>query len=538
MNSAPVELHPEQVVCRHPQEAGEPGQQNQKSGSDQLHWARWDSFLSERVDSAGISVFRAAFGVSVAYFAWKTMAQSIIVADFIQPKFHLTYFGFEWVKPWSADGMYLLFVSMFLGGIGVALGVYYRLSALIVLYTFTHAFLIERTQYNNHYYLIVLLALLVNVIPMHHGWSVDAARHPGRFPQTLPLWTAWLVRFQVGIVYFFGGIVKLDADWLRGQPMGMWLRDQSELPVIGPFLGLSFMPMLFSSSGLLIDLLAVPLLCWKPTRIIMYAVLLTFHLLNSLLFTIGLFPWLMMVETLIFFPPDWPRKLFGIPNAVPEKHSSSEKNSESGGKGVVPSCWSLRRRVGVGFLAMYVAVQLLVPLRHFLVSGNPSWTEYGQLFAWRMMLRQKLTGMRFFATDVTTGETREIDIRKYLTQRQAIQMSRDPDLIADFAGLLAEDFCRQGKPKMEIRAKILASLNGRKPQLLIDPAIDLAQVSRSIFPQPWIMPLIEPFRSEPWYYPLAEWEERLNSSEEQNSTPLSSTGEKSSSGMGEEIESP
>lgn len=501
VQEGPVAAETREVSNRNGSSAGDHSPESYRGIRDFLR------SLSEPVDSASLSVFRVALGIAVACFAWKTMTTPIIVNDFIKPQFHLTYLGFEWVKPWPGEGMYALFAAMFASGVGVATGVCYRLSAAVLLYTFTHAFLIERTLYNNHYYLIILLSLIANVIPLHRGWSVSSAMHPERYRATFPGWMLQLVRFQIGVVYFYGGIAKLDGDWLRGQPMGMWLDEQTGMPILGPWLGLSFMPMLFSVAGLLIDLLAVPLLCWKRTRIWMYAVLVMFHLLNSTIFTIGFFPWLMIVETLIFFPPDWPRKLFGIPGAVSVQSAVSvQRVSTQLAKSV-----GIRRRILAAGIGLYVVIQVIVPFRHLLVPGNASWTEYGQLFSWRMMLRQKLTGMRFLATDPKTGESQEIDIREYLTPRQAMQMSRDPDLIVQFAGLLAEDYRRRGVPDMQIRAKVLASLNGRRPQLLIDPEVDLAQERRSVLPLRWVMPLTEAFRAEPWSYPAAEWEERIAS---------------------------
>ena len=40
----------------------------------------------------------------------------------------------------------------------------------------------------------------------------------------MPLGAVWLVRAQVGIVYVFVGLAKLNADWLlHGDPLRMWL---------------------------------------------------------------------------------------------------------------------------------------------------------------------------------------------------------------------------------------------------------------------------------------------------------------------------
>lgn len=44
---------------------------------------------------------------------------------------------------------------------------------------------------------------------------------------------------------------------------------------------------------------------------------------------------------------------------------------------------------------------------------------------------------------------------------------------------------------------------------MMDPDIDYAQVERSWFHQPWILPLHEPLRRDPWVVPLTEWEQHV-----------------------------
>ena len=79
-----------------------------------------------------------------------------------------------------------------------------------------------------------------------------------------------------------------------------------------------------------------------------------------------------------------------------------------------------------------------------------------------------------------------------------------------FAHFLAEDLRRKGFPDVEIHAFTLISLNGRKPQSLIDPKADLLKLKRSWRPASWIVPLKEPLREHAWDYPLSEWERRLD----------------------------
>jgi hypothetical protein len=104
---------------------------------------------------------------------------------------------------------------------------------------------------------------------------------------------------------FFGGLAKINGDWLHGQPMGIGLTSQSEFPLIGRFLTQAWCAYLFSYGGMLFDLLVVPLLLWRRSRWITLLVVIGFHLLNASLFNIGYFPWLMLLATaLVFVPPE------------------------------------------------------------------------------------------------------------------------------------------------------------------------------------------------------------------------------------------
>src|SRR5262245_19346443 len=87
------------------------------------------------VDPASLAVFRIALGLSVGWFAVETLASPSLEADYIRPSIHLTYLGFDWVRPWPGAGMYVHFWLMLAAAIGVALGLVYRLSAVVTLLT-------------------------------------------------------------------------------------------------------------------------------------------------------------------------------------------------------------------------------------------------------------------------------------------------------------------------------------------------------------------------------------------------------------------
>jgi vitamin K-dependent gamma-carboxylase len=135
---------------------------------------------------------------------------------------------------------------------------------------------------------------------------------------------------------------------------------------------------------------------------------------------------------------------------------------------------------------------LLVPLRHFLYPGDANWTQEGSRFAWQMMMRYKQGGAMFYATDPVSGRTLEINPKDSLAPYQVRQLTAYPDMVLQYGHHIAEAFRAKGYEQIEVRALVVTSLNGREPQQLIDPTVDLAKQQRTLAPSPWIMPLEEP----------------------------------------------
>jgi hypothetical protein len=143
-------------------------------------------------------------------------------------------------------------------------------------------------------------------------------------------------------------------------------------------------------------------------------------------------------------------------------------------------------------LTAYLAVQLLLPLRHYLYPGNVSWTEEGHNFAWHMKLRTKIGEAVFTVTHPRGGKTWTIKPEDYLKPHQLVKVITKPDLILLFAHYLAEEKRREGYDEVEVRARAMVSLNGRQPQLLVDPNVDLTKEQVSVLPARWIVPLTTP----------------------------------------------
>jgi len=436
--------------------------------------------LSDRlrtpVPSLPLAIFRIGFGLVLFFSLARFIANGWVETQYIAPAFHFTYASFGWVRPLPGQGMLVVFATMALLTLLIAVGWHYRASIIAFFVLFTYVELIDQAYYLNHYYLITLLSFLMIWLPLNCRWSLDARRDPRLYAATVPAWTITVLRAQLGLVYFFAGVAKLNPDWLlQGMPLALWLPPLRELPLIGPLLAHHETALLMSWAGAAFDL-TIPLwLFWRRTRPFAYVVVAGFHIMTGLLFpVIGMFPLIMTALTLVFFDErDW-RWLARRPQKItPDTPPSSRQ----------PAGWL------TVMLAIFFAAQVLLPFRYLLYPGDVLWTEEGFRLSWRVMLVEKAAYAEFHVRDPASGRAWTVFPNQYLTRLQERQMAFQPDMILDFAHYV-EDLARaQGYADVEVRAEVYVAFNGRSRRLLIDPDADLTQTSPSFLHKPWILPL-------------------------------------------------
>lgn len=428
----------------------------------------------------GVAAFRLAFGllglIGALRFFWRGWLRSV----YLFPPYHFSYLGFGWLRPWPREWMLDLHVGLLAAAaLALALGLWPRLSSALYLLLFLSVELWDKAAYLNHYYLVSLLAGLLGVA----AWR---SRGDGDRRDGLPDWLLTALRLQFALVWTFAGLAKLQGDWLlRGLPLRLWLPTRSDLPLLGPLLTLPATALAASWAGVVVDLTAAAGLLWRRSRPWTLILLWAFHLATGLLFPrIGLFPGYMLAGTLLFLDPDWPRALTDLVRRRAWRDRRS-RDAVLGGptssEVVLPAS-----RLGRGAFALYFALQLALPLRHWLYPGDVLWTEEGFRFSWMVMLVERSGSLSYELRDPADGREWTVEAAEFLTPLQAQQAATQPDMILEAAHWLAERYRAQSHSRVEVRADAWVSLNGRPAGQLVDPTVDLAARKRGLLPADWV----------------------------------------------------
>ncbi len=437
--------------------------------------------LARPVPADSLAALRIVFGALIVWLAARYLWNEWPEKYYAAPVFHFKYYGLGWAPEISGGaGLYLLFGALLASGLFVALGLFYRFAAAACFVLFVWFQAQDATQYLNHYYLVALLALLFCFTSPHRLYSLDAWRRPETECAEIAAWQPALFRFQLSLVYLYGALAKVNADWLLyGEPMGAWLAVRNDAGLIGQFAALPGFALAVSWAGFLFDLCVVPALLWRRTRIAAYLTLIVFHLLTRELFQIGLFPWIMIACTPIFFRYDWPQTLLQRLRVAPQTRRGA--TSSGAAQGGAPN-WRM------ALSGLFALVQCLTPLRLYLYPGDVRWTEQGFRFAWRIMAMQKSGTIEYRLYDCENNATWIENPRAGLTAFQYNMLSTQPDFILQYAHYLAQTHRDQGRACVAVRADARVSLNGAPARPLVDPERDLTRVEDCLLcDRDWIL---------------------------------------------------
>lgn len=409
--------------------------------------------------------FRVGVGLVLLNFASTVQAY---LTDFIKPSdFFFPYELFEFITKPSNAALDLVTPILFLSAVFIIIGFYSRIAAFVYMVVFGYVFLIDSSTYNNHFYLYLILLFLLGITKADSSLSVRSWRSGTFLSGVLPSWNYLIFRLQFLLVYFIAGLQKLfNLHWLNGAVNRRVLEPLAENYGLGTS-ELNTLSLFYSYTGLVYDLIIGFLLWNRSTRLIGVVLAVLFNAANFFTLQIGSFPVMLTLSLLVYLDPEVAyRKVVtylkrpGI--AIPKQPLKSSS-------------------LLVGFLALFFAVQILLPFRHFVIKGNVSWTGEGEYWSWRMRMPHK---------DLIKFETVIIDNKNkgYITPNMKMSKSHMKALTHHPKNIyFVKEFMLKNLPDnltaddVEIRVLMAVSMNGYPPQLVFDETQDFSRVELNRF---------------------------------------------------------
>ena len=442
------------------------------------------SYFSKKQESTSLAFFRLAFGllmtISIIRFCLKGWIQLL----YIEPSFHFSFFGFEWVKPLE-EYTYVLFAVCAVSAFFVAIGYKYYISIITFFLSFTYIELMDKTTYLNHYYFVSILSFLMIFLPANASYSLDSYLKNQSYRYT-PKWCVDSIKLLLFIVYFYAGLAKINSDWLlEAQPLKIWLTTGSyDLPFIGNnIMQKEWFHYFMSWGGMFYDLLIPFILLYSRTRIYGFLLVVFFHIFTVILFPIGMFPYIMIVSSLIFFSSKTHKKLldFVLKPVINRLNNLKQVNAVH----------IKRKKLAISIVFVFFIIQFIFPFRYAFYPGELFWNEQGYRFSWRVMLMEKRGYTTFKIVDKEKGKSFYVMNDEFLTEFQERQMSFQPDFILEYAHHLGDHYKELGYNNIEVYADSYVALNGRMSKRFVDPKVDLLKEKRGFNNKKWILPLNE-----------------------------------------------
>lgn len=437
--------------------------------------------LFQPTDALPLEIFRYLFILTLLLQFYSFHSARFLEAGIIAPVYLFAFHGFEFLTKFPDGVIKLLYALLLLMPILMLIKRLFRYAVFVYLIAFSFFFLVEQSYYNNHFYLIILYCAF---------WIFyNPQKANGKL--WIPGWVLLLFQIQLFIVYFYGGLVKINSDWLFHQEPARTLLSVNAKQLFSSEIAKStFAINYLTYGGLIFDLVIGFLIFNRKTLWIGIVLNIAFHLTNIFLFNIGdggdigIFPIMMICTNVMFIPAEQLRKLI-------QKLGWASQVVIPPGKGKLADNMPHYSSKVKPWLVAYFIIQLLLPFRYHLIGSDVDWTGQASFFAWRMKSYTKQCGIRFFYQADASQPKKEYQMGRIINTMQIDRMAQHANMIYQFVQYIKSDLQRkEGLTNPIITADVMIAFNGKTPQAFINPKQNLTLVEFSSFSRPqWVLPL-------------------------------------------------
>uniref|UniRef100_T1GL29 Vitamin K-dependent gamma-carboxylase n=1 Tax=Megaselia scalaris TaxID=36166 RepID=T1GL29_MEGSC len=294
-------------------------------------------------------------------------------------------------------------------------------------------------------------------------------------PQKVPYWNYFLIKFQFFILYFIAGLKKLSVEWLSGYAMTNlghhWIFSPFRI-----FFTVETTELIFIHwFAAIFDTSIAFLMIWEVSRNYVLPFMLSFHLMNSRLFEIGMFPWVCLAQVQLFYPRDWMKR-----------KKSNEKIEICEKRNATP-----REKRTTLFIALYCGLQLFLPYSHFITKGYNNWTNGLYGYSWDMMVSSYDTiATSIKIIDNTNNEAHFLEPFAFT---EYDRWTKYADMAKQYAQCISDKLTNTkdyGNPLKSGTYQYILIFQQR----VFDPNVDILKAEWSPFKETkWVFPLLNQF---------------------------------------------
>lgn len=279
----------------------------------------WNRFWFATASSYRLSLLRRFLGLWVIckyiglYGIYKAHHLRVTLPDFTsrrqyamaRGRFPAPLDGLEWLSHqpyWLSHGLQ---VTVFVGAVGMAVGILPRLSAIVTAVAWAGWFLASQNHYSHHGFLLLWMLTIVALSPCgdHVGLQPWLRKRRGWTPPDRPVTGVRAIQVLLTVTYASAAYGKLGPEWTSGQMIGLLHgRGWTKAPWADDLLALigSELP----TWGTLVVEGAWPLLIWFPaTRWLAMVSGVAMHATIDALMAVTIFSYMMTSAYLVFLDP-------------------------------------------------------------------------------------------------------------------------------------------------------------------------------------------------------------------------------------------
>lgn len=220
---------------------------------------------------------------------------------------------------------------------------------------------------------------------------------------------------------------------------------------------------------------------WEAARKYVLPFMLSFHLMNSRLFEIGMFPWVCLAQVQLFYSNDWMKKSKKGPEIKLRREPVTNKE---------------RRRFYV--ILVYCGLQLFLPYSHFITKGYNNWTNGLYGYSWDMMVSSYDTiATSIKVVDNSNNKTHFLEPFAFT---EYDRWTKYADMAKQYAHCISDKLTRNAynnpleSANISIYFDVWCSMNRRFQQRVFHPSEDLLKAKWSPFEKTeWVLPILNQF---------------------------------------------